>query len=176
MAPLVRSAMMLVVKSDAPAKSVQEFVAHAKANPGDIKYGHSGLGSPPHLGAMAFMDATGVQLTPVPYRGVGIALNDDRFVDAFARIETHYFVNKGYVPKDGWLIDQAAEKLRDIPTRIVHGRYDMCTPLDSAWKLKKAMPHAHLEIVPDAGHSSLEPGIVDALVRAGDWMGDNVRW
>ena len=75
-APLVRSAMMLVVKSDAPAKSVQEFVAHAKANPGDIKYGHSGLGSPPHLGAMAFVEATGVQLTPVPYRGVGIALND----------------------------------------------------------------------------------------------------
>ncbi len=102
--------------------------------------------------------------------------NDDRFVDAFARIETHYFVNKGFFPKDGWLIEQAAEKLRDIPTRIVHGRYDMCTPLDSAWKLKKAMPHAHLEIVPDAGHSSLEPGIVDALVRAGDWMGDNVRW
>jgi proline iminopeptidase len=75
--------------------------------------------------------------------------NEDRFVEAFARIECHYFV---------------------------HGRYDMCTPLASAWALKRAWAEAELEIIHDAGHSSLEPGIVDALVRATDAMADKVSW
>jgi proline iminopeptidase len=101
--------------------------------------------------------------------------NEDRFVEAFARIENHYFVNNGFFAHDGWLLD-AAEKMRHIPCRIVHGRYDMCTPLASAWALKQRWPEASLEIVPDAGHSSLEPGIVDALVRATDAMIDGGAW
>lgn len=101
--------------------------------------------------------------------------NEDRFVEAFARIECHYFVNNGFFEEDGWLLKQAP-RLADIPIRIVHGRYDMCTPLSSAWRLKRACPHAHLDIVADAGHSSLEPGIVDALVRSCDWMANNLAW
>ncbi|MGE3302725.1 MAG: prolyl aminopeptidase [Hyphomonadaceae bacterium] len=101
--------------------------------------------------------------------------HEDRFVEAFARIEAHYFVNKGFFPSDGWLLDQA-EQYRRIPGRIVHGRYDVCTPLSSAWALKKAWPEAELEIVPDAGHSSLEPGIVDGLVRATDHFASTRRW
>ncbi|HVV34686.1 MAG TPA: prolyl aminopeptidase [Vitreimonas sp.] len=101
--------------------------------------------------------------------------NEDRFVEAFARIENHYFVNNGFFDHDGWLLD-AAEKMRHIPCRIVHGRYDMCTPLASAWALKQRWPEANLEIIPDAGHSSLEPGIVDALVRATDAMIDGGAW
>lgn len=93
--------------------------------------------------------------------------HEDRFVEAFARIENHYFVNKGFFPSDGWLLTQIG-RFGHIPCRIVHGRYDVCTPLASAWALKKAWPAAELEIVHDAGHSSLEPGIVDALIRATD--------
>ena len=91
---------------------------------------------------------------------------EDDFADAFARIECHYFVNKGFFEKDGWLLEQAAEKLADIPGKIVHGRYDVVTPLSTAWGLKKAWPNAELDIVPNAGHSSLEPGIVDKLIRS----------
>ncbi|MEO1407588.1 MAG: prolyl aminopeptidase, partial [Pseudomonadota bacterium] len=98
--------------------------------------------------------------------------DDDNFVDAFARIENHYFVNGGFLPKDGWLLEQAEEKLKTIPGTIVHGRYDVVTPLSSAWALKKAWPKADLHIVPDAGHSSLEPGIVDRLIRATDRFAD----
>ena len=101
--------------------------------------------------------------------------NEDRFVEAFARIECHYFVNRGFFERDGWLLEQAP-RYRAIPGRIVHGRYDMCTPLASAWSLKRAWPEADLEIIHDAGHSSLEPGIVDALVRATDAMLDKVLW
>jgi proline iminopeptidase len=90
---------------------------------------------------------------------------DDRFVEAFARIECHYFVHGGFFEHDGWLLEQAG-RLRGIPGRIVHGRFDMVTPLSSAWALKKLWHEAVLEIVPDAGHASLEPGVVDGLIRA----------
>ena len=101
--------------------------------------------------------------------------HEDRFVEAFARIESHYFMNKGFFESDGWLLKQV-DAYRHIPARIVHGRYDVCTPLSSAWSLKRAWPEAELEIVADAGHSSLEPGIVDALVRATDGLARTVRW
>ncbi|MDJ0922363.1 MAG: prolyl aminopeptidase [Henriciella sp.] len=88
------------------------------------------------------------------------------FADAFARIECHYFVNKGFFPRDRWLLEQAEQHLQDIPGIIVHGRYDVVTPLASAWALKKVWREAELHIVSGAGHSSLEPGIVDKLIRA----------
>jgi proline iminopeptidase len=100
--------------------------------------------------------------------------NEDDFVDAFARIECHYFVNHGFFESDGWLLDQAAAKLRGIPGVIVHGRYDVVTPLSSAWALSKVWPDAELHIIPDAGHSSMEPGIVDRLVQATDDFADKL--
>jgi proline iminopeptidase len=95
------------------------------------------------------------------------------FLDAFARIECHYFVNKGFFEKDAWVLEQAA-KFGDLPGVIVHGRYDVVTPLDSAWKLHKAWPKSQLRIVPDAGHSSLEPGIISELIKASDWLAEKV--
>lgn len=105
--------------------------------------------------------------------------NEDDFVDAFARIECHYFTNDGFFERDGWLLEQAAAKLGSIAGTIVHGRYDVVTPLSTAWALSKAWPKAELHIVPEAGHSSMEPGIVDRLVQATDdfaaHLGANVR-
>lgn len=85
---------------------------------------------------------------------------------AFARIENHYFSHGGFM-EDGQLIRDAA-RLRDIPGVIVQGRYDVCTPARTAWDLHRAWPEAKLEMIGDAGHSSSEPGIVDALIRATD--------
>ena len=94
--------------------------------------------------------------------------NEDDFVDAFARIECHYFVNRGFFASDNWLLDEARTKLKDVPGVIVHGRYDVVTPLSTAWALSKAWPKADIHIIPDAGHSSMEPGIVDKLIQATD--------
>lgn len=91
----------------------------------------------------------------------------DEFSLAFARIEAHYFVHMGFLERVEQLLEDAV-RLRDIPTVIVQGRYDVVCPPRSAWELSKAMPHARLVIVPDAGHSAFEPGNVDALVRATD--------
>ena len=93
--------------------------------------------------------------------------DDDAFTDAFARIECHYFKNGGFFETDGWLLDNA-KVLNGIPGTIVHGRYDVVTPLSSAWALHKEWTSSELKIIPDAGHSSLEPGIVNALIDATD--------
>ncbi len=105
--------------------------------------------------------------------------NEDDFVDAFARIECHYFMHRGFFESDAWLLEQAAARLGNIPGTIVHGRYDVVTPLSTAWALSRAWPKAEFHIVPEAGHSSMEPGIVDRLVQATDdfaaLLGSRVR-
>jgi proline iminopeptidase len=90
-----------------------------------------------------------------------------RFADAFARIEAHYFVNRGFFDHDDQLL-RNARRLRHIPGVIVQGRYDVCCPATSAWDLHRAWPQAKLVIVPDAGHSMTEPGIRSALIEATD--------
>ena len=83
---------------------------------------------------------------------------------SLARIECHYFMNNSFLEPDQILRD--AQRLADIPGVIVHGRYDAVCPLRNAWELHQAWPRAELRVIPDAGHSALEPGIVEALVRA----------
>lgn len=83
---------------------------------------------------------------------------------SLARIEAHYFVNNTFLEENQILRD--AHKLAGIPTVIVHGRYDVICPLDNAYALHKALPGSELQIIREAGHSSREPGIVDALIRA----------
>ncbi len=82
---------------------------------------------------------------------------------ALARIEAHYFVNKGFIDENYILNNM--QSIKDIPGRIVHGRYDMVCPLDNALRLHQQWPNSELVIVRDAGHSASEPGTVDALIR-----------
>ncbi|HEY9217516.1 MAG TPA: prolyl aminopeptidase [Phenylobacterium sp.] len=93
--------------------------------------------------------------------------NEIDFAIAFARIECHFFANRGFFPEDGWILKNI-EAIRRIPGWIVQGRFDVVTPMEAAWTLKTAWPEARFEVVWDAGHASTEPGIVDALVRATD--------
>jgi len=95
----------------------------------------------------------------------------DEFALAFARIECHYFVNRGFFQRDGQLLHDA-HKLKNIPALIVQGRYDVVCPMRSAWDLHRAWPEADLRIVPDAGHSALEAGITHELIAATDRFAD----
>jgi proline iminopeptidase len=88
---------------------------------------------------------------------------------ALARIECHYFVNKSFFETDNYLIENVG-KIRHVPGVIVQGRYDVVCPAMSAWELHRAWPEADLRIIPDAGHSASEPGIVSALVDAMDGL------
>ena len=92
---------------------------------------------------------------------------DDEFADAFARIECHYFMNKGFFDEDNYLLNQV-HKIRQIPTVIVHGRYDVVCPVENAWELHKAFPESELHIIADAGHSLSETGITAKLIEYTD--------
>jgi proline iminopeptidase len=92
---------------------------------------------------------------------------DPDFALAFARIECHYFMNNAFFESDNYLIENVG-RIRPIPSVIVQGRYDVVCPMMSAWALHRAWPEAQLHIIPDAGHSISEPGIIDALVEATD--------
>ncbi|UQA62681.1 prolyl aminopeptidase [Polyangium aurulentum] len=91
----------------------------------------------------------------------------EKFSLAFARIECHYFVNKGFFEHDDQLLRDVG-KIRHIPTVIVQGRYDVVCPMKSAWDLHRAFPEADFRVAPDAGHSAFEPGILHELISATD--------
>jgi len=91
---------------------------------------------------------------------------DEATTLAFARIECHYMLNRGWFEEAQLLCD--APKLKGIPGAIIQGRYDMVCPIETAWALSKAWPEADLVIVPDAGHSAYDSGISRALVAATD--------
>jgi proline iminopeptidase len=92
---------------------------------------------------------------------------DALYAAAFARIECHYFINKGFLKRDDQLL-RDVRRIRHIPAVIVQGRYDAVCPMRSAWDLHCVWPEAKLEVIPDAGHSAFEPGNCAALVAATD--------
>lgn len=91
----------------------------------------------------------------------------DDWLLAFARIESHYFAHGGFLEREDQLLDGVA-RLRGLPAVIVQGRYDVVCPVETAYELHRRWPGSELHVVADAGHSALEPGIVDRLVRATD--------
>jgi len=86
----------------------------------------------------------------------------DRTALGLARIEAHYFAHGLFLPPGGLLAHMG--RIGHLPAEIVQGRYDMICPARSAFELAASWPQARLTIVPDAGHSALEPGVRRALV------------
>ncbi|HXS81096.1 MAG TPA: prolyl aminopeptidase, partial [Methylomirabilota bacterium] len=89
------------------------------------------------------------------------------FALAFARIESHYFVNRGFLETDDQLL-RDVPRIRHIPSVIVQGRYDVVCPAESAWALHRAWPEAELVITADSGHSAFDAANSRALVAATD--------
>jgi len=106
-----------------------------------------------------------VTMAPSPQRANAFARDD--YALAFARIESHYFINGGVMEEDGQLL-RDAHKIAHIPGIIVQGRYDVVTPPISAWQLHKAWPKSKLVVAHDAGHAVSEPSITAALLDATD--------
>ena len=89
------------------------------------------------------------------------------YARAFARIENHYFVNKGFLNKDNIILNNMY-KMDQIPGTIIQGRYDMICPPLSAYKLYNAWERSKLHVIDNAGHSLSEEGISSALVSVMD--------
>ncbi len=103
----------------------------------------------------------------LPDAGFTSHYEEDEFALAFARIEAHYFFNRGFLETDDQLLRNVS-RIRHIPAVIVQGRYDVVCPMESAWALHRAWPEADLIITPDAGHSAFDPPNSRALVAATD--------
>jgi proline iminopeptidase len=102
------------------------------------------------------------------------AFTEDAIAIGIGRLEAHYFRNKAFL-KPNQLLEGVA-RIRHLPGFIVHGRYDVICPVRYAHALADAWPGAELRIEPDAGHSSYEPGIAEALVDATDRFARNGRF
>ena len=97
--------------------------------------------------------------------------DDLKVAEAFARIECHYFINGGFFESDKWILENA-DAVKNIPTVIIQGRYDVVCPTISAWELHKKLPQADFHIIQDAGHSMTEEGIAAKLVEYTDKYSD----
>jgi proline iminopeptidase len=115
--------------------------------------------------AWSVWEGSTLSLWPDPKREADFG--EDDFAIAFARIECHYFINGGFFEVDDQII-RDLHKIKHIPTVLIQGRYDMCTPARTAWDIHKAWPEANFRLVGDAGHAGSEPGIVHELIRATD--------
>jgi len=89
---------------------------------------------------------------------------EDSHALGLARIEAHYFKHNRFEP-ESQLLDNVY-RIRKIPGIIVHGRYDIICPIASADDLRRCWPEVQYFIVPDAGHSAMEPGIRAALIES----------
>ena len=87
------------------------------------------------------------------------------FALAFALIENHYFVNKGFLENENQLLDNV-DIIRNIPTIIVQGRYDVVCPPTTAYELHSKWPESELVIAPFSGHSAFEKEITHELIKA----------
>lgn len=87
------------------------------------------------------------------------------YARAFARLESHYFANGGFLEEDGQILRDVG-RLDGIPSIIIQGRYDMICPPEGAYRLHRAWPGSELRMVGKAGHALSEPGITSELVGA----------
>ena len=95
------------------------------------------------------------------------------YARAFARLENHYFINNGFLDRDGWILSQIG-RLAGTPGHIVQGRYDMICPPAAAMRLHEAWPGSKIAMIPRAGHALSEPGISGELVRISDTLRDDL--
>ena len=119
-AGIIRNTYVMVVNPSFPAKTVPEFVAYAKADPGRINFGSAGIGSPNHVTGELFKIMTGVNLLHVPYRGIALALSDllgGQVQVAFASMPSSIeFVRAGRLRALAVTTATRSEVLPDVPT------------------------------------------------------------
>jgi proline iminopeptidase len=112
--------------------------------------------------ARAWSVYEGACSTLLPSPDTIAAFGEDRMALSLSRIEAHYFTHHLFTPETDLVAH--LEPVRGIPATIIQGRYDMVCPIMNADELARAWPEAEFIVVPDAGHSAMEPGIRSRLV------------
>ncbi len=148
---------VLLVRPDFPAKTAQEFVAYAKANPGKLNYASQGAGTTSHLTTALFEARTGAKLVHVPYKGTAPALNDlvGSQVDfIFMELAAAYELHSGNRAR---ILAVATKKripeLPDIPTMEEAGVKDF---VSGTWNAISAPPKTPAAIVEKVNTAIME--------------------
>ena len=118
--------------------------------------------------ARAWSVYEGACSTLLPNPETVAAFGEDRLALGLARIEAHFFSRHLFTGERDLIV--RAPQIRHIRGIIEQGRYDMVCPIRSADQLARAWPEAEYVIVPNAGHSAMEPGIREQLVLATERM------
>jgi tripartite-type tricarboxylate transporter receptor subunit TctC len=132
---------VLVVRHDFPAKTVHDFIAYAKANPGKLTYASQGIGTASHLTAELFMTLTGSRLVHVPYKGTAVALTDlvaghvDLSFIQFSAV--HELHRSGKARVLAIAADKRTEILPEIPTMAEAGLPEV---VSETWNAISAPP------------------------------------
>jgi tripartite-type tricarboxylate transporter receptor subunit TctC len=164
-ASVIRGAYVMVVNPSVPAKTVPEFIAYAKANPGNFTMASSGIGTPPHVIGELFKMMAGVNLVHVPYRGSGPALIDllagqvqVSFPSMTSSIE---YVRAGKLRALAVTTATRSDALQDIPTvgEFVAG-YEA-----SAWYGLGAPRNTPVEVI-DKLNKEINAGLGDPKIKA----------
>jgi tripartite-type tricarboxylate transporter receptor subunit TctC len=164
-AGIIRDTYVMVVNPSFPAKTVPEFVAYAKADPGRINFGSAGIGSPNHVTGELFKIMAGVNLMHVPYRGIALALSDllgGQVQVAFASMPSSIeFIRAGRLRALAVTTATRSEVLPDVPTvgEFVPG-YEA-----SAWYGIGAPKATPVEIV-DKLNKEINAGLADPKMKA----------
>jgi tripartite-type tricarboxylate transporter receptor subunit TctC len=150
---------VLLVRQDFPAKTAQEFIAYAKANPGKLNFASQGVGTTSHLTAEYFMALTSTKLVHVPYRGTAPALNDlvAGHVDLiFMELSQAFKLHEaGRARILAVATDKRVEVLKEIPTMIEAGVPGF---ISDTWNAISAPPKTPAPIV-----AKLNKAINDAI-------------
>lgn len=164
------SAVVLAVPADLPARNLQEFVALAKAKPGQLNFGSGGLGSVDHLSFEVLRRQTGVEFLHVPYRGGGPALNDmlggrvQLMISSFGMYKGH--VDAGRLRILAVLARERHPALPDVPTAVEQGWPDLVVPVWQGVVAPAHTPAAILDKVEGAYREALASSDVRALLES----------
>ena len=99
--------------------------------------------------------------------------NKDPSPLAHSRIQLHFIINECFIA-DSPILNNL-DKIKDISTIIIHGRYDIVCPIQQSWELHQAWPEAILDIIPLAGHVASEPSLIEALITATCSMAEHIK-
>jgi proline iminopeptidase len=148
-------------------RAFAEFIPEAERGNLLAAYYHRLIDADPRVhmpAARAWSLYEGACSTLLPNPETIAAFGEDRLALGLARIEAHFFTHFLLSGADD-LVGRVS-RIRHLPGVIVQGRYDMVCPIRNADELARAWPEAEYIIVPDAGHSAMEPGIREQLVLA----------
>jgi tripartite-type tricarboxylate transporter receptor subunit TctC len=164
--------IVLITRNDLPVNNLQEFIAYGKANQGKMQYGSAGAGSATHLGCVLLNYLIGVDITHVPYRGTGPAMQDlqggriDYLCEIVSTAKPQ--IDGGTVKAIAIMTKERSPALPNVPTGLEQGVPNLEAYTWNAIFLPKGTPADIVKKLNDATVEAMKtPGVRERLEALG---------